>query len=143
MKPKELDKVIQLLIICLYYKQSMKLFKCKRWKVLFFICVLCKGFDSVQRNTLRSLLYSLGLSCKMCQLPCTIYENVKVCVRSSRELTEMFDSKLGRRQGHILSPFLFSFFINELETQNGMHNAVVFSINCGWYYIILMYFWRF
>ncbi|XP_067652478.1 uncharacterized protein [Haliotis asinina] len=50
-----------------------------------------------------------------------IYENVKACVRNNNELSDTFNLELGVRQGCILSPFLFSFFINELATQIEMN----------------------
>ncbi|XP_048252544.1 uncharacterized protein LOC125380687 [Haliotis rufescens] len=47
----------------------------------------------------------------------SIYENIKVCVRNNNEISETFISQLGVRQGCILSPFFFTFFINELAVQ--------------------------
>ncbi len=76
-----------------------------------------KAFDSVNRHKLWNLLRSHGLSRKMNKLLCSIYENIKVCVRHNNEVSKTFTSHVGVRQGCILSPFLFSFFINELATQ--------------------------
>ena len=46
-----------------------------------------------------------------------IYRDVKSCVRTKDKLTDYFDCPIGVRQGCMLSPFLFSFFINELSTK--------------------------
>ena len=46
------------------------------------------------------------------------------CVRIGDRLTEFFDCPAGLRQGCILSPMLFSLFINEIASsveQQGMH----------------------
>ncbi len=83
-----------------------------------------KAFDSIQRDKLWTLLDQHDVSDKMKNLLRSIYENVKVCVRSNNEMSESFSSNIGVRQGCILSPFLFSFFINEFATlveQNGTH----------------------
>ena len=76
-----------------------------------------KAFDSVQREKLWFLLRSHGISPKMNRLLGSIYENVKACVRNNNEISEIFISQVGVRQGCILSPFLFTFFINELAVQ--------------------------
>ncbi len=76
-----------------------------------------KAFDSIKRNKLWDLLQTHGLSNKMNKLLRSIYENVKVCVRNNNEVSETFTCHLGVRQGCILSPFLFTFFINELAVQ--------------------------
>ena len=76
-----------------------------------------KAFDSVQRQRLWALCHTNGISNKMTKLLSSIYDNVKACVRSNNILSETFDVNIGVRQGCVLSPFLFSFFINELATQ--------------------------
>ena len=50
----------------------------------------------------------------MGKLLCNMYENVKSCVRNNGAMSSTFDCNVGVRQGCILSPFLFVFFINEL-----------------------------
>ena len=66
---------------------------------------------------MASLFKIGGLSSKMTNLLSNIYASVKACVRSRNELSESFDVQIGVRQGCVLSPFLFSFFINELALQ--------------------------
>ena len=44
-----------------------------------------------------------------------VYSKVTAAVRTQEGLTELFDCKLGVRQGCMLSPRLFIIFISELE----------------------------
>ena len=52
---------------------------------------------------------------KMLTLIRKVYSKVAVAVRAQEGLTELFDCKLGVRQGCMLSPRLFIIFINELK----------------------------
>ena len=44
----------------------------------------------------------------------SIYKSVQSCVRANDSLTNFFDCPIGLKQGCLLSPVLFSIFINEL-----------------------------
>ncbi len=53
----------------------------------------------------------------------SIYSNVKSRVKHCGTLGEEFSCRMGVRQGDCLSPFLFSMFVNDLESEfetNGM-----------------------
>ena len=52
---------------------------------------------------------------KLFQLVRTIYLDVKSCVKSMSSLSDFFKSDIGLLQGEVLSPSLFSLFINDLE----------------------------
>ena len=52
---------------------------------------------------------------KMLKLIRKVYLKVTAAVRTQEGLKELFDCKLGVRQGCMLSPRLFIIFINELE----------------------------
>ena len=85
---------------------------------------LKKAFDSVQRGPLFHILCQNGLSGKFLNALSAIYKSVVSCVRIGDRLTEFFDCPAGLRQGCILSPMLFSLFINEIASsveQQGMH----------------------
>ena len=56
-----------------------------------------------------------GLDGKLFHLIRSIYLDVKSCVKSMNSLSEFFDSNIGLLQGEVLSPFLFSLFLNDLE----------------------------
>ena len=45
----------------------------------------------------------------------SIYSDVKSCVKNFGSISEFFDSNVGLLQGEVISPLLFSLFINDLE----------------------------
>ena len=56
----------------------------------------------------------------------SLYKIVKSCVWCPESLTDFFDCPRGVRQGGVLSPTLFSFFINELAldvAENGLYGV--------------------
>jgi hypothetical protein len=54
-----------------------------------------------------------GVSGKVLRVVQSIYANAKSCVRVGRNLSDLFISNVGVRQGENLSPLLFSLFIND------------------------------
>ena len=92
----------------------------KRGKFYCAFVDFAKAFDTVERQRLWYILLKGGIRGKMFKMLHTIYQDVKSCVRTKQGLTSYFDCPSGVRQGCMLSPFLFSFFINELvkEFQN-------------------------
>ena len=76
---------------------------------------LRKAFDSVYRNGLWLKLYKAGISGKMLKIIKSIYEQVKSCVKHCNNYSEFFDISVGLRQGEVMSPVLFAFFIEDLE----------------------------
>ena len=51
---------------------------------------------------------------RMLQVIRSMYTNLRLCVKKPEGLTEYFACEMGTRQGCILSPALFAFFIREL-----------------------------
>jgi hypothetical protein len=76
-----------------------------------------KAFDTVNRGILWNVLKRIGVGGKMLKILQSMYKTVTSCVRCNEGLTEYFDCPNGVRQGCVLSPTLFSFFINELATE--------------------------
>ena len=56
-----------------------------------------------------------------------MYKKLKSCVRTDRGLTDLFNCTVGVRQGCMVSPLRFSFFINELVTEMPDCNGIFLS----------------
>ena len=74
-----------------------------------------KAFDSVYLNSLWHKLLKLGINAKMLRIIRDMYNNVKTCVRSCRSYSDFFECAVGLKQGEVISPLLFSLFIEDLE----------------------------
>lgn len=102
-----------------------KTFSKKGGKLYACFIDLKKAFDSVQRQLLFDLLQKNGIHGKFVTAITAIYRSVLSCVKiHDNRLTQFFDCPVGLRQGCILSPELFSIFINEIASAvdgKGMH----------------------
>ena len=76
---------------------------------------LKKAFDSVYLNGLWYKLYKLGINAKLLRVIEDMYNKVKTCVRGCNSYSEFFDCAVGLKQGEVISPILFSLFIEDLE----------------------------
>ena len=76
-----------------------------------------KAFDSVNRNNLWNVLRKQGVNGKMYKALRGIYDSVIACVREKGIYSEFFNCPRGVKQGCLLSPQLFSFFINEMAIE--------------------------
>ena len=76
---------------------------------------LKKAFDSVYLNCLWYKLYKLGINAKMLRVIKDMYNKVKTCVRGCNSYSDFFDCSVGVKQGEVISPVLFSLFIEDLE----------------------------
>ena len=76
---------------------------------------LKRAFDSVYRNGLWYKMIKNGIDGKMFNLIRSIYSEVMSCVKNINTFSDFFKSDVGLMQGEVLSPFLFSLFINDLE----------------------------
>ena len=73
-----------------------------------------KAFDTVWRDALLLKLSNMGVKGKMLRMIRALYGDTKASVRVNGELTEVFSTLQGVRQGGVLSPTLFLVFINDL-----------------------------
>ena len=76
---------------------------------------LKRAFDSVYRKGLWFKLINSGINGKLFDLIRSIYHEVKSRVKNMNTLSDFFKSEVGLLQGEVLSPFLFSLFLNDLE----------------------------
>lgn len=100
-----------------------------------------KAFDTVNRNILWNTLKKNGVGGKMLRLLRNMYQNVRSCVRCPTDnLTDFFQSSLGVRQGCVLSPTLFSFFINELALEIANNGDFGIQLSPSLVQILIMLF---
>ena len=76
-----------------------------------------KAYDRVWRDGLWKRLFDVGVNGKMWRVVKEMYREVKSCVMVDGEQTEWFDTDMGVRQGCVISPILYSVFINGFAKQ--------------------------
>ena len=74
-----------------------------------------KAFDSVDHSLLMKKLIAKGITGKFYKIVSTLYAKVKSCARANDGLTNFFSCSRGVRQGCLLSPMLFTLFLNDLN----------------------------
>jgi hypothetical protein len=85
-----------------------------------------KAFDSVKHDLLLQSLYNEGIKGKFLGAIMAMYNSLLSCVKVNGVLSDYFDCPVGVRQGCVISPTLFSVFINNLANhvnQNGRHGV--------------------
>jgi hypothetical protein len=76
-----------------------------------------KAYDTVFREGVWEGLWVKGIGGKMWRVLKNLYQEVGSCVRLGKEKTDWFNLEIGLRQGCILSPILFSVFIDGLAQE--------------------------
>ena len=76
-----------------------------------------KAYDTVWRDGLWIRLWEEGVRGKMWRMIREMYRTVQSSVLVDGEQTEMFELNTGVRHGCVMSPVLFSFFINGLAKE--------------------------
>jgi len=89
-----------------------------------------KAFDLISHTQLWPILIKNGLNGRMYKAIKNMYDVVKIRVRcgNGAGVTDVLFCQKGLKQGEILSPLLFSLFINELATdlmENGRHGILL------------------
>ena len=82
-----------------------------------FYCIFIdfsKAFDSVHHDLLWDKLIRYGIHGNFLSVLRSMYMSLQSCVNTSVGITDFFYCTIGTRQGCMLSPILFSLFINDL-----------------------------
>ena len=103
-----LDHIYSLYCIFLLYKRM------KKPLYMAFIDYQ-KAFDTIWRAGLWHKLINQGISGKFLNVIKSMYEKSKSRVFLQGEKSNPFPTETGVKQGEILSPLLFAFYINDLE----------------------------
>lgn len=86
----------------------------KKEKLFCFFVDFSSAFDTIDRQALIYKLSCIGISTKIINLLSSYYVGTTAGVWCKEGVTESFETKMGLRQGCILSPLMFSLFINDL-----------------------------
>ena len=73
-----------------------------------------KAYDSVWRTGLWKRLWDEGIKGKFWRIIKNFYRKTECKIRLGSTLTEKFETKIGVKQGGVISPILFSIYFNEL-----------------------------
>ena len=81
-----------------------------------FLCFVefRKAFNKVDHKLLWDKINQYGVGGKFLDIIKSMYQKVKSCFRANNGLTNVFSHSRGVRQGCLLSPLLFSLFLNDL-----------------------------
>ena len=93
-----------------------EILKCKKKKMYCAFVDFMKAFDTVWRAGLWHNMLLNNINGKMYDVIFNMYCNIKSCIVFNKCKSDYFACDNGVRQGENLSPFLFSLFLNDLET---------------------------
>ena len=90
--------------------------KNKKKKLFCAFIDFAKAFDTVWRKGLWQKLLLNDINGKMYSVIFNMYSGIKSRITYNGETSEYFPCNIGVRQGENLSPFLFSLYLNDLES---------------------------
>jgi hypothetical protein len=93
-----------------------ELYKGTRKKLFCAFIDFEKAFDSVWRVGLWNKLLESNINGKCLKIILNMYNGIKAKLTSGYSVSDIFPCEIGVRQGENLSPFLFSVFLNDLES---------------------------
>ena len=71
-----------------------------------------KAYDRVDRRALWQVVSLYGVGGKLLRAMKSLYDDNRMCVRVGGEESEWFESKIGLRQGCVMSPWLFNLYMD-------------------------------
>lgn len=84
-------------------------------KVYAFFVDFSAAFDMISRYLMVYKLHALGLSTKVVNIIKKVYQNTKSMVWTGNDVSDHFNTYTGVRQGCLLSPLLFTLYLNDLH----------------------------
>ena len=85
----------------------------KRGKLYVGFIDFHKAFDSVKRPLLWKVIRKVGVKGRIYETLQNMYKSVKACIRCNNTLTDYINCPIGLKQGCLVSPILFSLFVDE------------------------------
>ena len=73
-----------------------------------------KAFDNLPRDLLFKKLSNIGISGKFYDIITDLYSEDKICIKLDDKISSTIKTKMGVRQGCVLSPLLFNIFMADL-----------------------------
>ena len=91
-----------------------KAFKSSKYLFACFID-LSKAFDTINRRALFHKLYKFNVRGHFLNILKDMYSSLLYSVKTEHGLSPSFETKIGVKQGCILSPTIFSLYLNDLN----------------------------
>ena len=98
-------------------KSVIDLFNWRKKKLFCLFVDYKKAFDLVWRDGLWFKLVKEKVNGKILDVIRNMYDNIRSCAMLNQETSENFLCNMGVRQGENLSPFLFAFYVNDIESK--------------------------
>ncbi len=104
-------------------KCVIDLFNWKKRKLFCLFVDYKKAFDMVWREGLWYKLVKEKVQGKILNVIRNMYNNIRSCVMLNQETSDTFVCNVGVRQGENLSPLLFAFYVNDIESKLIAYNC--------------------
>ena len=97
----------------------IKLKESKKRKTYVMFVDFQAAFDTVDREALYYKLHNYGISSKFMKIIKGLYKDTTAAVWHKEGVSESFETRIGLKQGCLLSPLLFSLYLNDLQDSIG------------------------
>ena len=96
-------------------RQLCEKFPAKRWEVYFAFMDLEKAYNRMDRRALWQVVSVFGVGGRLLKALQSLYDDNRMSengVGGGKEESEWFESKVGLRQGCVMSPWLFNIYMD-------------------------------